>query len=415
MSRFSREDSIFRSESPFRESYQPDELLERDEELDEYANALNPIIKGEPPKNILLYGKTGVGKTAATNVLLDELQEEADNWEDIDLSIFHVSCRKISSSYQAATQIINTIRDHTGGERIPSTGYPRHEVFNILFEELENVGGTVILVLDEIDNIGTDDDLLYELPRANANNELEDVEPGIIGISNDFGFKDQLSAEVKGTLCDEEIVFPPYDATQLRTILEERAEEGFHDDVVSESEIVLCAALAAQDKGSARQALRLLHKSGELARDRDGVSEITEQHVRDAKKRLERDRVKEALRELTMQAHLVLCSMVELSLNDETPARTKDIYERYTQVTERVDTNELVERRMYDHLSALERHGFLEVDTKNEGGHGGRYHEYEIDVDLNMVLDTLEDSTTVRELVTQYQELAERTGAAKPA
>jgi len=48
-------------------------------------------------------------------------------------------------------------------------------VFNVLFDELDKVGGTVLIVLDEIDNIGDDDDLLYELPRAEANGYVDNV------------------------------------------------------------------------------------------------------------------------------------------------------------------------------------------------------------------------------------------------
>jgi len=62
-------------------------------------------------------------------------------------------------------------------------------VFNVLFDELDKVEGTVLIVLDEIDNIGDDDDLLYELPRAEANGYVDNVWPGVIGISNDFTFR----------------------------------------------------------------------------------------------------------------------------------------------------------------------------------------------------------------------------------
>ncbi|WP_425433175.1 hypothetical protein [Halarchaeum grantii] len=55
-------------------------------------------------------------------------------------------------------------------------------------------------------------------------------------------FCENLSARVTDSLCDEEIHFPPYDAKQLRKILSQRADDAFHDDVLQDVVIPLCAA-----------------------------------------------------------------------------------------------------------------------------------------------------------------------------
>ncbi len=51
-----------------------------------------------------------------------------------------------------------------------------------------------------------------------------------------------------------------------------------YDDAVDDAVIALCAAIAAQDTGSARQALDILYKSGEIART-NGEERLTEDHV----------------------------------------------------------------------------------------------------------------------------------------
>jgi len=67
MGRFNRESFIIQDKDVLRDDYQPETLEERDEELDEYAAALRPVIQGWQPNNVFLYGVTGVGKTAATH------------------------------------------------------------------------------------------------------------------------------------------------------------------------------------------------------------------------------------------------------------------------------------------------------------------------------------------------------------
>ncbi|GAA5061620.1 hypothetical protein GCM10025751_48120 [Haladaptatus pallidirubidus] len=74
-----------------------------------------------------------------------------------------------------------------------------------------------------------------------------------------------LNARVKDSLCDEEIHFPPYDANQLRNILKQRAEKAFRDGILDGDTIPLCSAFSAEESGSARQALKLLYKAGDLA------------------------------------------------------------------------------------------------------------------------------------------------------
>jgi len=87
MGMFERDTEIYRNRDALREDYQPDELVGRDEELERYKTALQPVINGEQPNNIFLYGKTGVGKTAGTRFLLDHLVEDAAQYEDIELTV----------------------------------------------------------------------------------------------------------------------------------------------------------------------------------------------------------------------------------------------------------------------------------------------------------------------------------------
>ena len=171
MHRFERKQNIFRNKDALGESYQPQEIEERDEEIEAYMDALQPIIDGWEPNNIFLYGNTGVGKTAVTEYLLNRLEEDVEQYDDIELSVFFLNCKTLNSSYQVAVELVNELRP--AGREISSTGYPQQTVFNKLYDELESIGGTILIVLDEIDSIGDRDELLYELPRARTNGNLD--------------------------------------------------------------------------------------------------------------------------------------------------------------------------------------------------------------------------------------------------
>ncbi|HMB49328.1 orc1/cdc6 family replication initiation protein [Natronoarchaeum rubrum] len=402
MGRFTRRRSIFEEKDALRDDYEPESLEARDEELDAYTDALQPVVDGWQPNNIFLYGKTGVGKTAATEYLLSELAADCRQYDDVDLSIVHVNCNTLNSSYQIAVHLVNELRDP--GRQISTTGYPEATVFDMLYDELESIGGTVLIVLDEIDNIGTDDDILYELPRARSNGYLESVKPGLIGISNNFAFRDQLSPKVKDTLCEEELHFSPYDAGELRQILRSRAELAIRDDALDQDVIPLCAAIAAQDTGSARQAITLLLRAGELASN-DDAEAIAESHVRTARNVIETERVQEGMRQLTVHGHLVLLAVTAHATRDETPVRMRDLYPRYRRYCDHLAVDPITKRSVHDHLGDLTMQSVLERHERNAGARGN-YYEYALEVPIAAALDALEDVGSFDDIVADLRHRA---------
>lgn len=388
MATFTRDNHIFRDEDMLRDDYQPDSITARESELQSYQTALQPVINGAQPRNVFLYGKTGVGKTAVSRYILEQLQRDSDQYDDVSLSVFWLNCTNLSSSYQVAVNLVNTLRP--ADDQISTTGYPQQRVFDLLYSELDAIGGTVLIVLDEIDHIGNDDEILYEIPRARSNGYLTETKPGVIGISNDFGFRDDLSPKVKDTLCEEEIHFSPYNAPELEAILERRAEGALYEDAIDQSVLSLCAAIAAQDSGSARQALDLLYQAGELARAADR-KQIDEDDVYAARNKLERSQIEHGMRELTRHGHLSLVAVLHLALESNGPFRVRDIYPRYRTIAEQSDIDPLVRRRMHDHLADLAMLGILDRHSRNEGRSGGQYYEYEFSVDLDLVANVVSD------------------------
>ena len=298
-----------------------------------------------------------------------------------------VNCKTLNSSYQVAVELVNKLRP-AGGE-ISSTGYPQQTVFKKLYKELEAIGGTILIVLDEVDSIGDRDELLYELPRARANNNLDSTKVGVIGISNDFKFRDQLDPRIQDTLCERELQFPPYDAPELENILESRAEVAIAADAVEQGVLKFCAALAARDSGSARQALDLLRLAGEIAENRE-VDLIERDHVEAALSRLEQERVEEGMRELTTHGRRALLAVVSKAAKEETPSRTREIYEEYTALCDSSGTDSLAQRSVHNHLSDLRMLGILSA-YENRSGSRGNYYSYELDVPFTSAIEAMSD------------------------
>lgn len=402
MPRFTRKQNIFRDKDALGESYRPEQIEERDTEIEEYMAALQPVVDGWEPNNIFIYGHPGVGKTAVTGYLLDLLREDIKEYDDVDLSVISLNCKSLNSSYQVAVELVNKLRP-TGGE-ISSTGYPQQTVFKKLYSELEALGGTVLIVLDEIDSIGGRDDLLYELPRARANDYLDETKVGMIGISNDFKFREQLDPRAQDTLCERELQFSPYDATELENILQTRADVAIADGAVDQGVLKYCAALAARDSGSARQALDLLRLAGEVAENND-ADQIEERHVERARAKLEQERIEEGMRELTTHGRLALLAVVSKAAKDEAPCRSRELYNDYTDLCEIAGTDPLAQRSMHNHLSELRMLGILSA-SENRSGSRGNYYSYELDVPFTSAIDAMADVLRVEEAIQRIQRLA---------
>ncbi|WP_337680946.1 Cdc6/Cdc18 family protein [Halorubrum lacusprofundi] len=257
---FDGTDEIFEAKQPLKkDSFDPETIFHRDKEINLYVNALQDVVVGHEPNNVFVYGPTGVGKTAVTKWVRDMLLEKADE-QEVDLEILGpVNCRNYKSSYRLVSRLVNEFRDPD--DELPKSGYSTDTVFEFLYEEIENVGGNVLVILDEIDNIPPDarNDFLYDLPRAEAseNAAIDEACIGLIGISNDLKFVDSLEPKVKSTLGEREIKFGPYDANELRDILGYYADLSFRDGVLSDDVIPLAAAFTAQERGDVRQGGRV--------------------------------------------------------------------------------------------------------------------------------------------------------------
>jgi cell division control protein 6 len=276
-----------------------------------------------------------------------------------------INCERIDTQYR----ILAHLARHYNRE-VPITGWPTDQVFNEFRDALDKREQVAIIILDEIDNLvkKSGDDILYNLSRINS--DLKKAKVSIIGISNDLTFTDYLDPRVKSSLGEEEIIFPPYNADQLRDILEQRSRVAFKEDMLEPSVIPLCAAFAAQEHGDARKALDLLRVSAEIA-ERMRDTAVREEHVRKAREKIEQDRITEVVRTLPTQSKLVLYSIVLLDRG--TPGKelnTGDVYNVYRRLCRMIDADVLTQRRVTDLISELDMLGIVNATVVSKGRYG---------------------------------------------
>ncbi|MFC6719670.1 cell division control protein Ccd6 [Natrialbaceae archaeon GCM10025810] len=513
---------IFENKEVLRPSYTPHELPHRSDQINKMATILVAALRGETPSNILIYGKTGTGKTASAKFVSKELESTSQKYS-VPCEVEYINCEVTDTQYRVLAQLANkfieenerviddridsleslveaveeyenhddspfdlaladdevgvdadfdpnagsrtsgvidsdedpadspsghspvetkgSIRDGDGSraapdaterggepdgtgpsdsaspsdrpgsadhplestpfssveevesrleslredresfEEVPMTGWPTDRVYSVFFEAVDYSERVVVIMLDEIDKLveKSGDDTLYNLSRMNS--ELQNSRVSIIGISNDLKFTDFLDPRVKSSLGEEEIVFPPYDANQLRDILQHRSEVAFKESALSDDVIPLCAAFAAQEHGDARRALDLLRTAGELA-ERAQAETIVEEHVRQAQDKIELDRVVEVVRTLPTQSKLVLFAIISLEKNGVHSINTGEVYNIYKRLCEEIDADILTQRRVTDLISELDMLGIVNAVVVSKGRYG-RTKEISLSVPLD--------------------------------
>lgn len=389
---------------PNTDTYLPENLPEREEELDELHDVLKPVVEGGKPRNALVYGPTGQGKTVGINLKTSGLEnwarQKKSQGEDVKLTVAHVSCEGANGSYQALSSTIKTMREirNGPGEEAP-VGHHQKKLLEMLIDEMEEIGGTIILVLDEIDGIGDDDYMLYELPRAS----LDGAKLGIIGITNDLNFRQNLAESTRSSLGKREVHFASYNANQLRDILSRRAAGALRDtyfdgdqsadnlvsDVLESGVIPLCASLAAQESGDARHAIELLSHACDYA-DRPNVKVVTEGHVREAHDRIETQAMAAGIASAPIQRQLALLSVVYQTAKGNEWTGTADLYENYKNLCDVGDADVLAYRTFDEKLGDLSGFGILEKKKTGRGKSGGVTNRYNLSLDVNTALGHLD-------------------------
>jgi archaeal cell division control protein 6 len=379
LEQFLAKEPLFLKKGALQDGYMPETISHRDEQIKQIAKILAPSLRGDRPSNLFVYGKTGTGKTLSIKYTTAQISDLAAQ-KNLPLKVLYVNCKmkKIADTeYRLFTELAKEF-----GKAIPPTGLPTQEVYTKFFDALEEKSQLLILVLDEIDQLikKVGDGILYNLTRINS--ELKTSKVCIIGISNDLFFTDHLDSRVKSSLSEEELLFPPYNALQIQSILRDRVKTAFKEGVVKEGVVEKCAAIAARDHGDARRALELLRVAGELA-ERDNISNVEVKYLDLAEDKIERERVIDIVQTQPKQYQLTLYSIMSLYSPDNRTIFTGEIYELYRKLCGRIDMRPLTQRRVSDIIGELDMLGIITAKVISKGRQG-RTREISLSTNHNL-------------------------------
>ena len=354
--------NIFENREVLRPAYTPDYLPHRTNEVKSLAAILVSALRGETPSNVLMYGKTGTGKTAVAKHVGKEL-ERTGELHGISCFVIYINCEVVDTQYR----LLAFLARHFDKE-IPMTGWPTDHVYAEFKEAIDAERRIAVIILDEVDKlVNKGDEVLYNLTRINS--DLKRAKVSLIGITNDLKFTEFLDPRVRSSLGEEEIIFPPYNANQLRDILYQRAEMAIKPGALDDTVIPLCAAYAAQEHGDARRALDLPRVSCELA-ERTRATKVLDIHVKQAQEKIETDRVVEVVKTLPTQSKLVLLSTLLLCNNSTESITTGEVYNIYKNMCRIVGIDILTQRRVTDLISELDMLGILNAIVISKGRYG---------------------------------------------
>ena len=366
-----------------------DRIVGRDEEIQNLANQLIDATTGNSPENVIIYGKTGTGKSLVTKFVTKLTKWKAERMDTgISVGIVYIDCAEDTTEAQTISTAAESLNDEERTDiSIPPTGLSTSRYYKRLWKVMDSLYDVAIVILDEINLLNDDDKVVMKLSRAEEASKV-DCGIGIIAISNKLQYIERLDERVKSSFQETELFFSPYNANQLREIMYNR-EDAFREGILEDEVIPLCAAFAAQEHGDARRALDVLRNAGKLAFT-NGDATVTEAHVREAKDLAEKERFREIIGEAPTQSKTVVLALALLTTQrDDTRFTTGDVYGVYQRLCQDLGMDTLSERRIRDLLS---EQNFLEVlhsERRSRGRGGGRYNAHRLIDDPEIVLETI--------------------------
>jgi len=360
--------SLFKDVTVLSPHFVPKELPFRENQLREIMTVTSPALRAQKPRNLIIYGKTGTGKTCCMKRVMEDFEGAS---KDGRAGMRYVNCRIYNSRYRILQKVLKG--------KVPElekAGFGLPFLYGKLIGWASE-GNQIIVVLDEIDMVKDLDELVYTLTRCN--DEVKGGGVSMIGISNRLSFKDPLDPRSRSSLYETEMVFPPYTAEQLQKILSDRALSGFQEGALDSSAVNLAAAITSQESGDARYALKLLMKAGEMA-EQAGKERVSDEDVEAARRKVELDLTIETMNTLPQMHQAVFYAIGALSSGGSRYARLEDrdseylfsgeVYEEYEKVCRKLNKRPRSLRWYKEYLNDLEVLGLITTTPSGKGIRG---------------------------------------------
>lgn len=332
------ESTIFKNEKILSPDYLPEMLPHREHQIKQVADNLLPASKGRQPQNTFLFGPPGIGKTVSIKSVFRQFEEFSG------IKTIYINCW----DYKTATAVLSKIVIDLGYP-VQRRGWAKDEIFSRLIEVLNKLNKSLIICLDEVDQL--EEEALYDLLRLTAKNPL-----GIVAISNNQFVFSSFEARIRSSLSMDEIEFKPYTLVEMKDILQERVKHALTS--VDNGVILLAANHAVQKGGDVRIGLQCLMKAGRIA-EQDNAGKLKVDHIRKVLKEVGKAKP-EILKEKVIDHEKRILEI----LNDGNKWQSGNLYKKYCETCE----NPVSDRAFRDFVNHLVEINLIKINKRRLNG-----------------------------------------------
>lgn len=352
---------IIKSTKIFDTNYLPQKLRHRGKEINKLGEYFSPLEKGENPKDLSIYGKTGTGKSAVIKYVLNLLETKFDRE---DRFLVYVNCK----SNDSATQIFSKIARKISKKDLPKSGLGASVYLEEAIERLEETGSVLIVVLDEVDYLlEKREDLEMVLYNLTDENDIT-----TIMISNNASWKEEIKdTRIMSRMGAKKMNFSAYSKDQLLDILKDRVREGLKEGSWDEEILKYISERASDEYGDARIGIKLVYESASEAQD-SFEEKISKDHVDVALEILEKNNVLDYISTLSAQQKILTIALARKYQKTNYIA-TSSLYKEYKNIAKGSEKYRCVGKSMiYRYLKELQVYGIIErkKSQKESSGRG---------------------------------------------
>jgi cell division control protein 6 len=250
---------IIRDETYLTSNHDPEEPVQRKQEVKQITDALQPLTRRKTPENLLIHGPSGVGKTTCLKHIFQLLEDETR------VKPVFINCWQYNTRSSLLTELLIKL-----GYPAPRKGKPVDELLAKLTEWLDKNRG-IAIALDEFDQLQHKTRVAYDLHLVNSQAENN---VGIVLVSNQPPSQLDLDPRCWSRLNLQTLEFDDYKPQELTEILEQRVEKAFHPGSVKEDIPEKIAEEIFEGDGDCREALELLLRAGRKA-EQNGHNKLT--------------------------------------------------------------------------------------------------------------------------------------------
>ncbi len=340
--------------------YVPDELPNRDEQMNELFGLYRGVLDSEISQNVFLHGPVGTGKTAtAKRFCMDFKKWAKEKGQALDHVL--VNCRRRNNNSAAMWKIV-----HHFDKGFPDRGFSVDEMMKTLDSKIKERNTHLIVVLDEADALIQKEgsELIYLLSRFDEEGVAPQGSVSLFLISQKNAFELLDESALSSFKRSNRIKFPKYNPEEMYPILEQRAEMALYPGAIQDSELSLLADISGR-KGDARFGIELLEKAGLIA-EMDGRDQIKPEDVRSAKAEVDPYMTERKLKKLNEQERLILLASTR-KLKKQSYTQTGEIEETYNIICEEYEKKKLGHTQFWKYIKTLADEGLLDTKTISDG------------------------------------------------